>query len=348
MGRKALADAMKLMAKAMAQDAASRTAEREAQEHRRGGEDELRLQRFMNNKPPIFDGGYDPEGALKWIEGVERIFNAMRCQDVHKVTLGSYVLHEEADYWWKNASQRLGAGGAVITWDRFKREFLIKYFPADERNRKVVEFMELKQGNMSVSEYAAKFEELCRFAPHYNTVEAEEDKCVKFENGLRPDIKQLIGFNEIRDFPTLVNKSRICDKDGKAKANYLKAVNDKKGKDYVKGKPYDKKGKKSDEGGSSGKGKGNGNCFKCGLPGHRFFECPRKDDKCLKCGKIDHKTEECKKPVVCFNCKEEGHKSHVCKKPRVAGGKVFALDGGDVEADNLIRDSQVDDSSAQE
>ncbi|MCI60729.1 hypothetical protein A2U01_0081985, partial [Trifolium medium] len=80
--------------------------------------------------------------------------------------------------------------------------------------------MELKQGSMSVSEYATKFEELCRFAPHYNTLEVVEDKCVKFENGLRPDIKQLVGFNEIRDFPTLVNKSRICDKDGKAKANY--------------------------------------------------------------------------------------------------------------------------------
>ncbi|MCI58225.1 pol polyprotein, partial [Trifolium medium] len=91
------------------------------------------------------------------------------------------------------ANQRLGAGGALITWARFKREFLTKYFPTDERNRKVVEFMELKQGNMSVSEYAAKFEELYHFAPHYNTVEAKEDKCVKFENGLRPDIKQLIG-----------------------------------------------------------------------------------------------------------------------------------------------------------
>ncbi|MCI65682.1 GRAS family transcription factor, partial [Trifolium medium] len=67
--------------------------------------------------------------------------------------------------------------------------------------------MELKQGGMTVSEYAAKFEDLCRFAPHYNTMEAKEDKCVKFENGLRPYIKQLIGFSEIRDFPTLVNKS---------------------------------------------------------------------------------------------------------------------------------------------
>ncbi|MCI75243.1 cellular nucleic acid-binding protein, partial [Trifolium medium] len=54
---------------------------------------------------------------------------------------------------------------------------------------------------------------------------------VKFENGLRPDIKQLIGFSETKNFPMLVNKSRICDKDGKAKANYYKAVNEKRGRD---------------------------------------------------------------------------------------------------------------------
>ncbi|MCI88430.1 putative Ty3/Gypsy retrotransposon polyprotein, partial [Trifolium medium] len=54
----------------------------------------------MNNKPPIFKGRYDPDGAQQWLEGIKRIF------------------------------------GAFITWARFKREFLTKYFPADERNRK--------------------------------------------------------------------------------------------------------------------------------------------------------------------------------------------------------------------
>ncbi|MCI71746.1 cellular nucleic acid-binding protein, partial [Trifolium medium] len=58
----------------------------------------------------------------------------------------------------------------MITWARFKREFLTKYSPADERNRKVIEFMELKRGWMTISEYAAKFEDLCHFAPHYNTL----------------------------------------------------------------------------------------------------------------------------------------------------------------------------------
>ncbi|MCI66594.1 cellular nucleic acid-binding protein, partial [Trifolium medium] len=81
--------------------------------------------------------------------------------------------------------------------------------------------------------------------------------CVKFENGLRPDIKQLIGFSEIRNFSMLVNKSCICDKDSKAKANYYNAVNEKKGKDFGRGKPYSRGGKKPDEGGSSG-GRGGG------------------------------------------------------------------------------------------
>ncbi|MCI46137.1 hypothetical protein A2U01_0067377, partial [Trifolium medium] len=92
----------------------------------------------------------------------------------------AYVLREEANHWWKNAKQRLGVGGAVITWEMFKREFLIKYFPADVRNKKVVEFMELKQGNMSVAEYAAKFESLCAFSPYYNTPEAEYCKTLNF------------------------------------------------------------------------------------------------------------------------------------------------------------------------
>ncbi|MCI83808.1 putative Ty3/Gypsy retrotransposon polyprotein, partial [Trifolium medium] len=70
--QRALADAMELMVNAMAQETVSRTADRVAQEARRGVEDELRLERFMNNKP-IFKGGYDPDGAQSWLEGIERI-----------------------------------------------------------------------------------------------------------------------------------------------------------------------------------------------------------------------------------------------------------------------------------
>ncbi|MCI47212.1 hypothetical protein A2U01_0068453, partial [Trifolium medium] len=99
----------------------------------------------MTHKPTTFTGGYNSEGAIKWIEEVEIIFEAMGCSEVNKTTLGTYVLREEANNWWKNARLRMRVGGVVIVWETFKREFLRKYFPADVKNKKVVEFMELKQ-----------------------------------------------------------------------------------------------------------------------------------------------------------------------------------------------------------
>ncbi|MCI37811.1 hypothetical protein A2U01_0059037, partial [Trifolium medium] len=90
---------------AMARMMVHNVVDRVAQTTRMGGEEELILERFMKNNPPIFTGGYDPKGAQKWIEGVEIIFDAMRCSEEQNVVLGTYVLHEEAGYWWKNTYQ---------------------------------------------------------------------------------------------------------------------------------------------------------------------------------------------------------------------------------------------------
>jgi len=76
----------------------------------------------------------------------------------------------------------------------FKREFIGRYFPEDVRGKKEIEFLELKQGNMSVTEYAAKFVELAKVYPYYIAETAEFSKCIKFENGLRADIKRAIGY----------------------------------------------------------------------------------------------------------------------------------------------------------
>ncbi|MCI66623.1 hypothetical protein A2U01_0087881, partial [Trifolium medium] len=51
-----------------------------------------------------------------------------------------------------------------------------------------MEFLGLSRGTMSVAEYAAKFEDLLRYCPHYNAAENETSKCVKFESGSRPEI----------------------------------------------------------------------------------------------------------------------------------------------------------------
>ena len=80
---------------------------------------------------------------------------------------------EEAKYWWENTHQCLEVEGQAVTWETFKRVFLEKYFPEDVRNKKEMEFLELKQGNMIVAEYSAKFEELVRYIPHYQGRDGE-------------------------------------------------------------------------------------------------------------------------------------------------------------------------------
>ncbi|MCI55046.1 cellular nucleic acid-binding protein, partial [Trifolium medium] len=70
--------------------------------------------------------------------------------------------------------------------------------------------------------------------------EAEDSKCVKFEGGLRPEIKKAVGYLEIRNFATLVNKSRIYEEDSKASSSYYKARGDKRNAGQNCNKPYDK------------------------------------------------------------------------------------------------------------
>jgi hypothetical protein len=90
------------------------------------------------------------------------------------------MLEGEAEVWWDNSRQRLEAAGTGITWAVFRAEFLEKYFPEDIRSAKEIEFLELKQGSMTVAEYAARFEELVQYCTHYNTDEAMTSKCLKF------------------------------------------------------------------------------------------------------------------------------------------------------------------------
>jgi len=180
---------------------------------------------------------------------------------------------------------------------------------------------------MSVVEYAAKYEELSRFCPYINAEDAMVSKCVKFENSLKPKIYQYICFHEIRDFDTFVHKCRMFNDVEKARMNYYKAMNDKKGKGHGFGKPYNKdKGKKKDVGGGSKPNVAEVKCFEC-----------KKGDSCFKFGQKGHKAYECKREITCYNCGEAGHLSTKCTKPKKAASKVFALNAEEVEqSDNLI------------
>ncbi|XP_057426245.1 uncharacterized protein LOC130719650 [Lotus japonicus] len=301
------------------------------------------LATFQRENPPVFKGKHDPDGALEWLKEIERIFRVMDCTPAQKVRYVTHMLAVEADDWWLEMRDKLEAAGEGITWDVFRREFLRKYYPEDVWGKKEIEFLELKQGNRSVTEYAAKFVELAKFYPHFNGEGAEFSKCIKFENGLRCDIKKAVGYQKIRVFSDLVDSCRIFEEDSNARH---KVVTDKRGKSQQnRGKPYDAgKGKQRISPGQSTSG-GDAPakivCFKCGQPGHRSTACTTAEVKrCFRCGKAGHAVSECRhKEAVCFNCGEEGHISTQCQKPKKAlDSKVFALAGTQTPSeDRLIR-----------
>jgi hypothetical protein len=76
---------------------------------------------------------------------------------------------------------------AGITWELFKVEYDLHFFPRAQRQLQAIEFQNLVQGNMTVEQYSARFMELARFAT--NLIPGEESKEKRFENGLNPQIK---------------------------------------------------------------------------------------------------------------------------------------------------------------
>ena len=82
------------------------------------------LDRFQQNNPPAFSGGYNPDGAQHWLWEIEKIFQVVECMEEQKVAFGTYILVEKVKYWWDNTCQSLEAKGQSMTWETFKRVFL--------------------------------------------------------------------------------------------------------------------------------------------------------------------------------------------------------------------------------
>ena len=97
---------------------------------------------------------------------VEKVLEAMEItSDVTKIRLAAFQLEGEAQVWWKWA--RTSIDLEAMTWAEFQELFMGKYFPYTARHAKAQEFLELKQGTMTVMDYVARFPELARFADDY-------------------------------------------------------------------------------------------------------------------------------------------------------------------------------------
>ncbi|XP_074327977.1 uncharacterized protein LOC141665892 [Apium graveolens] len=138
---------------------------------------------------------------------MEKAFALVKVEEDQKTDFASYFLKGEANYWWE--TMRALEGEDVVTWDRFMELFLEKYFPHYIKNQMKIKFLELKQGNMPVSEYEAKFTELARFV--LEQVDTEEKRAKRFQQGLQPWIRSRLVIFELTTYTAVVQKAMIIE-----------------------------------------------------------------------------------------------------------------------------------------
>ena len=86
-----------------------------------------------------------------------------------------------------------------------------KYFSASARHAKAREFLELKQGTITVLEYVAKFTELERFVDDY--VATNMAKVRKFEDGLKLSIWGKILGLLVQDMDLMVKTAMAIERE---------------------------------------------------------------------------------------------------------------------------------------
>ncbi|KAL4365507.1 hypothetical protein AHAS_Ahas07G0113000 [Arachis hypogaea] len=155
-----------------------------------GAEDSLdgvpkTLVAFLKVDPPIFNGSTNPIEADNW-------FKVMEC--------ALQIQHIPNNQFVEYATYQLEA-------------FYKKYLHESIKEARKLEFLQLKQGSMTIAEYTSKFEELCKFSRiSQGAPESYEGwKCIKYQVGLREDIMCVVAPLEIRRFSELVDKATIVE-----------------------------------------------------------------------------------------------------------------------------------------
>ncbi|KAA3465847.1 Gag-Pol polyprotein [Gossypium australe] len=150
----------------------------------------------------------DAERAVFRLENTIREFDEMSLTPEESIKYVISLLQDAAYQWWKTLISVVSK--ERVTWNFFQSEFRKKYISQRFIYQKRKEFLELKQGRMSVIEYKREFVRL-------KCVSSEAIICKRFEDGLNEDIRLLVRILEIKEFVVLVDRACKAETLGKDK-----------------------------------------------------------------------------------------------------------------------------------
>ncbi|KAL2226383.1 UNVERIFIED_CONTAM: Transposon Ty3-I Gag-Pol polyprotein, partial [Sesamum indicum] len=240
----------------------------------------------------VFAGTTDPAEAEEWLRNTERVLDRIECTSEQKLRYAVSLLEKDALDWWETVPGSRNRP-ATLTWNDFLKEFADKYTPPVYRNRKKVEFLEIKQNELSVAEYELQFVRLSKYAPE--EVSTDELRRDRFERGLRLEIREKIAIKP----PSYGNLNPTVGQSG---AFSFRGSSSQRG--WFRGRGVGQTSRSpsmfSSRGGSISVGSG----ARHG-PARSFSG--RSIPSCSNCGR--RHTGDCwgARPIICYHCHQPGH-----------------------------------------
>ena len=145
------------------------------------------IERMARYRPVYFLGRKEDEPSMaeNWLERTKRMLVQMHCTPDESLECATALLQDEAYQWWVSITRTAPPGS--ITWkfflDEFKKHYVGRIYLANMRR----EFHNLRQRQMSVTEYQREFTRLSKYAPEI--LVSKEEKCRRFEDGLNDLIR---------------------------------------------------------------------------------------------------------------------------------------------------------------
>jgi hypothetical protein len=164
---------------------------------------------FMRGHPPVFAHFADPIDAEEWLRTVERELHTAQCNDREKVLYGPRQLRGAAQSWWESYLAT-HANLESITWEEFRDNFRRYHVPEGLMIVRKEEFLALKQGPLSVSEYRDKFLHLSRYALEDVITDAKRQYC--FLRGLVDPLHYQLMNHTIPTFQHLIDMAIMTER----------------------------------------------------------------------------------------------------------------------------------------